>query len=356
MGVLRESDYYDLHDILTRNAAWNIIIGARGLGKTFAAKRHVLRDCIKNGWEFIYLRRTAEELKQGAKETFMADVQPFFKDYEFRVNGMKLEMCRAGTGDDKGAWTVAGYFAALSQAGGKKSVPYPKVRWIVYDEVFPDNMQFLRNEVTMFEEFYNTVDRWTDRTRVLFLSNAVMQANPYFSAFHIDLTQQRNDRAQFGLYCKGFICIELADYGGFSAKVSQSRFGRFLTTYDADYAAYSISNRFLDDGDQLIENMPKDCGWSYSLDTEEAGTFGVWIDFTADGMSTIYRISRRVKDTGAYAYTLNFRNVDERVIYLKKSDDVLAKLIHAYRTGRVRFDTRQVKADFTIVMGTILGK
>lgn len=68
LQTLDENDYYDLHNLLTRNAPWNFVIGARGLGKTFAAKRYGIKEYIKNGHEFIYLRRT--DVEQRRKETF----------------------------------------------------------------------------------------------------------------------------------------------------------------------------------------------------------------------------------------------------------------------------------------------
>ena len=61
LQTLDEGDYYDLHNLLTRNAPWNFIIGARGLGKTFAAKRYGIKEYLKHGHEFIYLRRTDVE-------------------------------------------------------------------------------------------------------------------------------------------------------------------------------------------------------------------------------------------------------------------------------------------------------
>ena len=84
--------------------------------------------------------------------------------------------------------------------------------------------------------------------------------------------------------------------------------------------------------------------------------FGVWSNFSREEETLIYRISRRVKNIQKRSYTLNYRNVDKDMIYLKKSDNILAALIRAYRTGRIRFDTRQVKADFLAVIGTLLGK
>ncbi len=61
--ILSESDYYDYGRVLSYHAPWMFIIGARGLGKTYGAKKLVIGDWVKKRWQFIYLRRTAEEQK-----------------------------------------------------------------------------------------------------------------------------------------------------------------------------------------------------------------------------------------------------------------------------------------------------
>lgn len=95
---------------------------------------------------------------------------------------------------------------------------YPRVRTILFDEIFPDNMRYLGGEVTALEEFYNTVDRWHDRVRLIMCSNAVSLANPYFAAFNINVTPQIENKTQYQRYCDSFIVVELADYGGFPPK------------------------------------------------------------------------------------------------------------------------------------------
>ena len=47
--------YYDRlrTQILPRNADVNLIIGARGLGKTYGVRRYMLEDYIKNGICFV---------------------------------------------------------------------------------------------------------------------------------------------------------------------------------------------------------------------------------------------------------------------------------------------------------------
>lgn len=352
LKTLDEGDYYDLHNLLTRNAPWNFVIGARGLGKTFAAKRYGIREYLKHGHEFIYLRRT--DVEQHRKETFFKDIQGFFSDYEFRVNGEKGQLHRHDW--DEKDWRTCCYFIALSQAGGLKSVAYPRVHLIIFDEIFPDNLRFLSNEVNSFSEFYNTVDRWQDRTKVLFLSNAVQKANPYFAKYRLDIGVQQSKQQQYRLYCGGFICLELADYGGFSAKVAQSKFGRFLESYDADYANYAIRNKFRDETDGLIADIPDTAELSYVLDTEDYARFGIWVSMDTDGTVSQY-VSRRIpKDNHRPTYTLCPTHVDENTWYIKKSDDVTRRLTTGYRLGRLRFDTPQVKSDFALIVGDLLGK
>ena len=349
LNTLNEDDYYGLHDLMTRGAAWNFIIGARGLGKTFAAKRYGIKEAIKNGHEFIYLRRT--DVEQKKKETFFKDIQDAFPDYDFRINGDKGEYHHHSW--DEKQWRTCCYFIALSQAGGLKSVAYPNVHLIIFDEIFPDNVRFLSNEVNSFSEFYNTVDRWTDRVRVLFLSNAVQKANPYFAKYHLDITEQENKQQQFKSYCGGFICLELADYGGFSAKVAKSKFGQFLEQYDPDYADYAIRNKFRDDSNTLVCDIPDIAEYSYTLDTELYGSFGVFVSVSKRSLD--YYISRRVKKDHHRHYTLDYNKVSEEITYIKKSDDITRKMVNAYRIGRMFFDTSQVKADFSLVIGGIIG-
>ena len=353
LQTLAENDYYDLHNLLTRNAPWNFVIGARGLGKTFAAKRYGIKEYIKHGHEFIYIRRT--DVEQHRKETFFKDIQEFFPSYEFRVNGEKGQIHK--TSWDEKDWRTCCYFVALSQAGGLKSVAYPKVHLIIFDEIFPDNLRFLSNEVNSFSEFYNTVDRWQDRTKVLFLSNAVQKANPYFAKYRLDIGAQQANQQQYKLYCSGFICLELADYGGFSAKVAKSKFASYLEQYDRDYADYAIRNKFRDESDTLIAPIPSDSELSYILDTTDYAQFGIWVSVSErDGHVSQY-VSRRIpKDNNRPVYTLDPNHVDEKTWYVKKSDDIIRRLTTGYRLGKIRFDDSQVKADFGLIIGELLGK
>jgi predicted AAA+ superfamily ATPase len=84
------SSYYDFGPVLSHNAVYNFILGARGLGKTYGAKRKAIRDFINKGDQFIYLRRYSTELKS-VKTTFMADIAHEFPQTVFRLQGEEIQ-------------------------------------------------------------------------------------------------------------------------------------------------------------------------------------------------------------------------------------------------------------------------
>ena len=75
-----------------------------------------------------------------------------------------------------------------------------------------------------------------------------------------------------------------------------------------------------------------------------------------DGHVSQY-VSRRIpKDNKRPVYTLDPNHVDEKTWYVKKSDDIIRRLTTSYRLGKIRFDDSQVKADFGLIIGELLGK
>ena len=49
--------YYSFDYILSHNAVYNFVVGARGLGKTYGAKRKAIKAFLKRGDQFVYTRR-----------------------------------------------------------------------------------------------------------------------------------------------------------------------------------------------------------------------------------------------------------------------------------------------------------
>lgn len=56
--------YWDINKSLSYNALFNFIIGARGVGKSYGAKKLAIQNFLKKGKQFVYVRRYKEELKK----------------------------------------------------------------------------------------------------------------------------------------------------------------------------------------------------------------------------------------------------------------------------------------------------
>lgn len=63
--------FYDYQKVLSYNAFLNILIGERGVGKTYGITKFVINRFIKTGERFVYVRRYKPEMIKAA---------PFFFD------------------------------------------------------------------------------------------------------------------------------------------------------------------------------------------------------------------------------------------------------------------------------------
>src|SRR5699024_5725452 len=121
--TIDKSVYYDPNKMLSYNRILNFVIGARGIGKTYGIKKHIINIAIKHGKEFIYLRRYKDEIR-GKLGNFFKDVRDEFPGVALTVKGRKFYA------DDK----LIGRALVLSSWQSEKSNAYPEVETIMYDE------------------------------------------------------------------------------------------------------------------------------------------------------------------------------------------------------------------------------
>jgi hypothetical protein len=237
-----ELDYYSLGSLLSHNGTYNFLVGARGLGKTFSSKKRAISNYLKNNEQFIYLRRYESELKV-AKHTLFTDLVDEFPGYEFRANGDAL-LIRQKPEDmqQKVKWDICGYAIALSKAQQKKSVSYHNVTLIVFDEFIIERgaVRYLPSEAKLFNDFYSTVDRYQDKTKVLFLANSISIMNPYFLEYDIKPSPNKEWVKKYN----GFIVAHFPTAEAFANSVYKTKFGQFIK--GTEYADYAVGSVFTD--------------------------------------------------------------------------------------------------------------
>lgn len=239
--------FYTSQRIRSYKRFYNIIVGERGVGKTF----DFTYDCIKSGIEtkkksFVWLRRYDADIDE-MKNDFWIDMveNNLFPNYHFEtIKGNII-----ATNVKNGEKFIIGELMALSLYQRKKSKPRPNVKTIIFDEfIAEDGTAYLDNEVRKFLNIVDTIARHRPDVKVYLLGNAVSMVNPYFDYFKIR-SLDRN-------FTKGRdYVVENCDYQEFREFKRKSAFGK--TVDGTKYGDYAIDNKFLLDDTSDVLPKPK---------------------------------------------------------------------------------------------------
>lgn len=320
MGV--DIMYYNLHDLLTRNKLFNFIISMRGDGKTYSFKDWAIRDFLKNKKEFIYLRRYKSELMDLDK--FFSDIKDEYPDHEFKTIGKKFYIDNM----------VCGYAVQLSNALTKKSVSYPNVNKIGYDEFIIDkaHIRYLPNEVKSFLEYYETVARMRDDVRVIFMGNAITMVNPYFVYFKIVPDTKRR------FTIKGDILVDLFRDEEFVKAKYETRFGKLIQ--GTAYGDYAIENKFLNDNDDFIATRTKESKYQFTI-YFKGQYVGVWFDFNS------YRgyCTKNYDKTSKFTFTFTDSDFKPNYNLIRNYKDhwLIKSAVELFKDSSLYFDSLNTK-------------
>ena len=280
--------FYNYNELRSHQGLFNFVLSNRGGGKTFGAKVLGIKSYIKSkkktgqGEQFVYVRRYDSEFD--TKEQFFDDIvaNGYFEEYEFIVKGYKGYIREKVEEDEEpNEWEIICFFIPLSVSQRYKSTPFPNVSKIFFDEFIIDkgNIRYVKNEVVVFLELFETIDRKRDKTIAFFLANTVSLVNPYFSYFSL----YPNPNKRFTKTKDGLIVIEMFTDEEFIQEKLKTRFGRLIQ--GTEYGNYAINNQSLRDNTYFIQKRPSEqmrfmC--SYIIEGKE---IGVW---ECDALSLFY--------------------------------------------------------------------
>lgn len=211
-SVHKESNgFYSLNEIKKINAHYNMIIGERSNGKTFACLTEAISIFVKHGHQTAYIRRWKEDFKgKRAQQLFDGVVQ----------NGIVDELTNGIWNTIKhisGRWYLAKidtelndcvvdnepfmFGFSLSDMEHDKSTSYPKVEMIIFDEFLSRNI-YLQDEFVTFMNVLSTIIRQKNSVKIYMLANTVNKYSPYFKEMglrHIqEMTQGTIDVYTYG--------------------------------------------------------------------------------------------------------------------------------------------------------------
>jgi hypothetical protein len=320
--IMDKALYYNPNKMLSYNRILNFVIGARGIGKSYAWKVHPIKRFLKYGEQFIYLRRYKPELKK--VNQYFDNVKEEFPGIELKVKGREFYV----------NGKLAGWAVPLSSWQSEKSNAYPNVSTIIFDEFLreKDNSGYLPNEVSATLNLMDTVFRDRENCRCVALSNAVSVVNPYFLYFNLIPNINKRFNANES------ILIEIPDSKDFSEERRKTRFGKLID--GTDYGEMSLDNDFVNDSNVFIEKRSKESKYVFTV-IYKGMPMGIWVD---NDLGLLF-LSHDHDPSSKKVFALSKEDLTENVMLISgwKKNYYLKKLVGSFMAGYLRFDNQVLR-------------
>lgn len=249
--IYTEDGWVNWSYIVSRKCAFNMVVGARGVGKTYGLCKYL----IESGQRFIYLRRLKSQLEQCATETG----NPFKKLNADLERDIKPKNSMGGVlYSDNGELVALG--VALSTVANVRGFDYSDYNYIVFDEAIASaGERPIPHEFEAFLNFYETVNRNRELTgaapvQCFLLGNANRLTNPYFAGWgfmRTALNMLRGGQMVWNNADNTRLMVLLQD-----SRISKAKAGTALyKNASSDFMTMALDNAFRTDGTQ-IKSMP----------------------------------------------------------------------------------------------------
>lgn len=325
--------WFDPSKILKHEMLLNFVVSERGSGKTFSTMKYCVERFLKHREQFVYMRRTETELETAAPSILnQLQVKGYFKKHEFKHKGAHFIV------DDM----IAGYAIPISTAYKLKSVAFPQVRWLVFDEFISENGKYLKDEVRKFLSVYETIGRMRDDIQVLFLGNAITNLNPYWCYWQVK--QCGKPRADDGgskmtrYRDKSILLYDFVSPAYRKAKKA-TKFGKLIS--GTEYGEFMLNNTRIMDDESYIDKCKgrhKTPMNQFILEGKNIVCYEIW---GSSERLMWYAIRNPLKELRV----VNFDEVlRENTAFLKVTNSCIYKTFMAYiKMGMVRFESMEVK-------------
>ncbi len=347
------SDYYDWNKTLSYDADVTMVVGARGIGKTYGLRLQFIRDYLKDGSRFVELVRHKNELSDFSATYFnRIEENEEFPDYVFKTSPRHAYIAlKPENKDDKPKWKLIGYFGALTEAQAMKKRTYSKVRRLLLDEAVIDKRldryhNYLPNEFSVLANILDSVSRERSETddkkrcRVYLLGNACDLLNVYFGAYGINC----EPKSGYSWHKNKTMLLHYVKDDEYAVRKSNDTVAGRMLSDTADELIAS-ANEFLRASNDFVFNKPKWAKFYFGIVYREL-RFGVWADYREG----FYYVTEKIPKNASPIYALTASDNKVNYIMAKKAEGVLRGFTDLYYLGIIRYETPYVKERFIEVL------
>lgn len=338
--------YYSLTNILKKNAVYNVIIGERSNGKTYSVLKYALKQRIEHGGQVAIVRRWKEDIT-GRRAADIWKALLANDEVSKLSNGQwtgvtywagKFYLCNY---DNEGKpiyntdSDTLGYCFSLSDTEHNKSISYPYITTILFDEFMTKHV-YLQDEFVLFMNTVSTIVRQRTNVKIFMLGNTVNKYCPYFQEMGLTHVLQM-EQGTIDVYTYGDSKLTVAVE--YCATLKASRENNFYFAFNNPRLEMITSGAWeLDIYPHLpVKYRPCDIQFTYFIcfngqvyQCEIIEVKGVPFTFIHDKTTPIKDTDNDLIYTLEYNPKLNYRRnilkpltkLEERILWFYKSDRV----------------------------------
>lgn len=331
--------YYDINRTLSHNCLFNLVNGGRGIGKTYAWKKKAIRDFLKNGKQFGYIRRYQSELDL-VRESLFNDIMA---NDEFPGHTIVYE--------DK-TWKIddeeAGYPFALTATKNYKASSYPSLTNLLFDEyiVEPGRSSYLKNEPLKLFDLYETIARSREGVILFMFANTISMNNPYTLAWDLYLPKGKNiyKRPDIPML---FELVQTSEE--FKEMKENTAFGKISRALG--YADYSVDNNYYLDKESVVIKKGKNTRFLFNF-IWKFKKYGVWFD----NDSGYVIVSNDYDPYSTLTFTLDKESINGTAAYIKQYEKhpYFRKMREAFYLNSLGYESEKIQNEIKDMLEYII--
>lgn len=343
------SAFYNWDKVFSFNAYINMIVTARGRGKTYGLRKQFVKDYLKDGSRFVEFVRYNKQVQDVCDGYFSKlEANGEFPELVFKAEGSKFFLARKPKEDDKPRWELCGYCVSLNDQQNAKKKTFANVKRVMFDEFILERHSlpgYLHDEWGKFANLIDTIARQIageeTKVRVYLCANACDLVNPYFVEFGI----MDEPREGFTWLEKGFALLHYEKNSAYSQAKRETLAGRLSRGHNESM----ITNTFDNAGKEFIARKAKDAKFVFGF-VFKGDRFGVWLSL----VEGLYFVNRQIPNGSEKVFALTREDASVSILNAKRANYYLNTIIEMFYANCVRYDSYETYDKF-LKMSSLFG-
>lgn len=323
---------------LSYNAPMTIAVGGNSIGKTYSFTYQGVKEFIKTGKQFGWIRRYAPELKK-ASSNFFDDLieHDEFPGYIFKTDKEHGYIAKKPTGNAKPDWKVCCHFYALSMQGSYKGTAYPKVKRLIFDEYIREVKTppgYLYDDIGKLMKLWKTVGRKRNDCQLYLLSNAVDLVNPAF--LWLGITDE--PKPGYSWHNNKTVLLHHIKDAAFAQSERDTLVGKVIAGTELEKVM--IDNEFAASNDLFIAKKTSNAKYRYGF--KYCGhVYAIWLD----NSNGLFYVNRKAPK-GGLVYSLTTEDHRPNMYLVESAGKFARQIGRLYGNGVVRFENNAAREGF----------